>query len=101
MRTKMKITKTAKFIIVGVLIIVAALAVYFWPKNKKNEDSEKQAIEAKTAEIQNYVKTTQTRVNKALVTVPPDNGLIGMRDGKGTLVNDEQHPTPVTVALEN
>ena len=68
--------------IVIITLIVACLGVGLY--ELKTYINKRQKFEALTAEIASYSTTALTRINKAVVTLPEEDILVELKEGKGT-----------------
>lgn len=67
-----------------VIIILSFLGLFLliWGANKSNIDKRKE-INMLNEKIPTYVNTTLARVNKAVISIPDEEILVGLLDGKG------------------
>lgn len=68
--------------IIGIIFAFMGLLLLIWGANKSNIDKRKE-IKILNEKIPSYVETTLARVNKAVISIPDEEILVGLLDGKG------------------
>ena len=68
--------------IVIIILIMALLGVVLYEYGIYR--SKKQKFEAISAEVASYSQTTLSRINQAVVTLPEESSIVGLKEGKGS-----------------
>ncbi len=77
-------SKNRRRIIIISIIILILIAIII---GVKISNDKKRKFQAESAQIYSYAETTTERVNEVVITLPEEESLIGLKDGKGLYVS--------------
>jgi len=87
----------AKAIALAVALLILG-GFFAYTANKKNNDALTEQKQ-QDAKVQGFLATTKDRVESAVLTLPPEDALVGLKDGQGAVRVDKDHSTAESVKL--